>query len=81
MIPDPIILSNDKSMGAESRTDYGALNVNLIAKNGSSLSYVADTKPADSDSFVFGAALISNCLATDYQDNDNNNNNSVINNT
>jgi hypothetical protein len=74
-------LSDDESVGAESRTDYGALDVNLTAKNGSGPSHVADTEPADGDGFAFGAALTSDCLAADHQDNDNNNNSGVIDNT
>jgi hypothetical protein len=81
MIPDPIILSDDESVGAESGTDYGTLAVNLTAKNGSDPPYIADTKLADGDGFASGAALTSDRLVADHQDDDNINNSGVIDNT
>jgi hypothetical protein len=76
MIPDPIILSDDKSAGAESRTNYSTPDVDLIAKSGSDPLYVADN-----NGFALGAVFISDCLVADHQDNDNNNNSNIIDNT
>jgi hypothetical protein len=78
-IPDPIILSNDKSAGAESEIDCSNLDldIDIGAKSNSDLLYIADSKLADSDSFGSGAVLISDRLVTDYQNN-NNDYNSII---
>jgi hypothetical protein len=77
-IPDPIILSDDESAGAESETDCGDLDVNVRAKSDSDPPHVADSELADGDGFASEAALISGRLVTDYQDDDNNHNNGVV---
>jgi hypothetical protein len=66
MILDPIILSDDESVGAESGTDYSALDVNLTAKNSFDPLYVTDTKLADSNGFASGAVLIPDRLVADH---------------
>jgi hypothetical protein len=75
-IPDPIILSDDESAGAESETDCSDLdlNVDVRAKSDSDPPHVADSELADGDGFGLGAALISNRLVTDHQDDDNDHN-------
>jgi hypothetical protein len=40
-IPDPIMLSDDESVGAESETDYSDLDVDLRAKSDSGPRHVA----------------------------------------
>ena len=53
-------------MGAESKTDYGNLNVDLRAKTGSNPPYVVDSGLADGNDFALGTGLTSNRLATDH---------------
>jgi hypothetical protein len=72
--PDPIMLSDDESAGAESETDCSDLDVDVRAKSDSDPSHVADSELANGDGFGSGAALISDRLVTDHQDDDNNHN-------
>jgi hypothetical protein len=65
-IPDPIILSDDESAGAESKTDCSDLDVDVRAKNDSDPPHVADSELADGSGSGSGAALISDCLVTDH---------------
>jgi hypothetical protein len=68
-ITDPIILSDDESAGAESETDCSDLDVDVRAKSDSDPPHVADSELADS--IGSGAALVSDRLVTDHQDDDN----------
>jgi hypothetical protein len=79
-IPDPIILSDDESAGAESETDCSDLDVDVRAKNDSDPPHVADSELADGSGSGSGsgAALISDRLVTDHQDDDNNYNNGIV---
>lgn len=69
---DPIILSDNESAGAESETDYSDLDIR--AKSDSDPLHVTDSELADGDGFGSGAALISDRLVTNHQDNDNRHN-------
>jgi hypothetical protein len=73
-IPDLIILSDNKSAGAESKTDCSDLGVDVRAKSDSALPHVADSELADGDGIGSGAALIYNRLVVDRQDDDNDHN-------
>jgi hypothetical protein len=73
-IPDLIILSDDESAGAESKTDCSDLDVDVRAKSDSALLHVADSELADGDGIGSEAALIYNRLVTDHQDDDNDHN-------
>jgi hypothetical protein len=75
------MLSDDESAGAESETDCSDLDVDVIAKSDSDPPHVADSDPADGESSGSGAALISDRLVTNHQDDDNNHNNGVVNKT
>ena len=66
-IPDPILLSNNEYAGAESETDCSALDVDVRAKSDS-----------DGDRFGSGAAVISDRLVTDHQEDNNNHNKGVV---
>jgi hypothetical protein len=68
IIPVPIILSDDESAGAESKTDYSDLDVDVRAKSDSDPPHVVENELADGDGLGLGAALIFDCLVTDYQD-------------
>ena len=70
-IPDPIILSDDESAGAESETDCSNLGVDVRAKSDSDLLHLADSELADGDGISSGAALIYSRLVVDRQDDDN----------
>jgi hypothetical protein len=76
--PRSIILSDDESAGAESETDCSNLDVDVRAKSDSDSLHVADSELVDGDGFGSGAALISDGLVTDHQDNHNNHNNGVV---
>ncbi|KAF4631655.1 hypothetical protein G7Y89_g6479 [Cudoniella acicularis] len=52
---DPIILSDDESMGAESKTDYSDLSVDLRAKSDSNSPHVASS---DNDSSIVDGAKL-----------------------
>lgn len=80
-ILDPIILSDDEFVSAESETDYTNLDVDLIAESDSYSLHVADSKSADGNSFGLGTTLISHRPVANYQDDSNDNNNSVIDST
>lgn len=67
---DPIILSDDESAGAESGTDCSDLDLDVRAKSDSEPPDVADSELADGDGFSSGAALTSDRLVTDHQDDD-----------
>ncbi|KAF4633076.1 hypothetical protein G7Y89_g5047 [Cudoniella acicularis] len=70
-------LSDDKSIDAESNTDYSNLDVDLIAKGDSYSLYIIDSDPADGDSFGSGTTLISDRLVADHQDDGNDIDNGV----
>jgi hypothetical protein len=67
-ILDPIILSDNESMGTESDTDFSSLDIGLTAK------HVIDNELMDGDGFSSGTTVISNRVVADDQDDDNNNN-------
>ncbi|KAH8650362.1 hypothetical protein BGZ60DRAFT_534447 [Tricladium varicosporioides] len=50
-MPDPIILSDNEHVGAESETDYNDLDVDLGAKSDSDSSHVAGSELADNNGF------------------------------
>ncbi len=77
MILDLIILSNNKSIGIKSKTNYSDLNVDVNTKSNSNPLHVIDSELVDDDSLNSRAILISNRLITNYQDN-NNNHNSIV---
>jgi hypothetical protein len=66
IILDPIMLSNNKSAGAESKTDYSDLNADVTEKSDSDPPHVIDSNIADGDSSGSGVTLISDRLATNY---------------
>jgi hypothetical protein len=68
------MLSDDESADAESETDCSDLDVDVRAKSDSDPPHVADSELADGDGFGSGAALISDCIVTDHQDDDNDHN-------
>lgn len=70
-MPDPIILSDDESVGAESETDYSNLEVDLTAKSDSSSPHIADSDMADGEGFGSGTTCISDPIVADHQDDDN----------
>jgi hypothetical protein len=80
-IPDPIMLNDDESMGAESETDYGGLDVGLRTRSDSDSLYVTDNKPADGDSISLRTIHTSGRLAADHPDDGNKNNNGLVNDT
>jgi hypothetical protein len=53
-MPDPIILSDDESVSAESETDYSNLEVDLTAKSDSSSLHIADSDIVDGEGFGSG---------------------------
>jgi hypothetical protein len=57
-MPDPIILSDDESAGAESETDYSNLKVDLTAKSDSSSPHIADSNMADGKGSGSGTTYI-----------------------
>jgi hypothetical protein len=65
-ILDPIILSDDESIGTESNTDFSSLNIDLIAKRDSNSLYVVDNELVDSDGFGLGTIVISDCIVANY---------------
>jgi hypothetical protein len=71
---DPIMLRDDESADAESETDCSDLDVDVRAKSDSDPPHVTDSELADGDGFGSGAALISDCIITDHQDDDNDHN-------
>jgi hypothetical protein len=70
-MPDPIILSDDESAGAESETDYSNLEGDLTAKSDSSSPHIADSDMADGEGFGSGTTYISDRIVADHQDDDN----------
>jgi len=66
-IPDPIILSDDESVSAESKTDYSNLDVDLTTKSDSHSLHVADSDLADGDGFGSRTTLISDRLIAHHQ--------------
>ena len=78
-IPDPILLSDDESVGAESETDYSDLDVDPRAKSDSGLSHL-DGEPADGEGFGSGTTRVSGSLATDHPNDGNKSNNGIVNN-
>jgi hypothetical protein len=77
-IPDPIILSDDESMGSESETDYGDFDVEPTAKSDTDSPRVVDRWLADGDSFASRTASTSDRLVADHQDDGNNNHNGIV---
>lgn len=79
---DPIMLSDDESIGAESKTDYSDLNIDPRAKSNSGPPH-PDSEPADGNGFGPGTRTtrVSSSLAADYPDNGNKSNNGVVNET
>lgn len=75
---NPIILSDDELVGAKSKTHRSDLDVDVRAKSDSDPLRIAGSELADGDGFGLGAALISDRLITNYQDNNNNHNNGVF---
>ncbi|RDL30225.1 uncharacterized protein BP5553_10503 [Venustampulla echinocandica] len=69
---DPIILSDDESVGADSETDYSNLDVNLTKSDSYSL-HVAGSDPAGSNGFGLATTLISDRLVAYHQDDANDN--------
>jgi hypothetical protein len=61
-------LSDDESAGAESKTDYSDLDVDVRAKSDSDPPHVVENELADGDGLGLGAALIFDRLVTDHQD-------------
>lgn len=74
------MLSDDKSVGAESETDYSNLDVDLTTKSDSHSPHVADSDLVDGGGLGSGTTPISNRLVADSQDNanDNDNDNGVV---
>ncbi|PVH69523.1 hypothetical protein DL98DRAFT_598588 [Cadophora sp. DSE1049] len=68
---DPIILSDDESVSAESETDYSNLEVDLTAKSDSSTPHIAESDMVDGEGFGFGTTYISDRLVADHQDDSN----------
>jgi hypothetical protein len=66
-IPDPIILSNNKSANAESETDYSNPEVDLTTKSDFSSLYIADSDMADGKGFGSGTIYISDRIVADHQ--------------
>jgi hypothetical protein len=64
-ILNPIILSDNESVGTESKTDFSSLNIDLTAKRDSNSLYVADNELMDGDGFGLGTTVISNCVIAD----------------
>jgi len=81
MTLDPIILSDDESVGAESKTEYSDLDVDLAAKSDLNPLHVAASELADGSGFALRTALAPDRLVADYQDGDDTHNNSVVDNT
>lgn len=69
---DPIMLSDDEPVSAESETDYSNLNVDLTAKSDSSSPHIADSNMIDNEGFGCGTIYISDHLVADHQDDSNN---------
>jgi hypothetical protein len=61
-ILDPIILSNNESVGTKSDTDFSSLDVDLTAKRNSDSPHVVDNELIDSDGFGLGTTCISDCV-------------------
>jgi len=76
---DPIVLSDDESIGAESETDYTDPDVDLAANSYPDSSHVADSELADGDGFGSRAALTSHCLVADHQDDNDKNSGGIDN--
>jgi hypothetical protein len=66
IILDLIILSDNKSIGAKSKTNYSDLDVNVRAKSDSALLHVIDSELVDGDGIGLEAVLIYNRLVTNY---------------
>jgi len=72
-IPDPIILSDNESVGAKSETDYNDLDVDLKAKSDSNSTHVIEREPADDGGFGSRTTHTSSRLVTNHTDDGNNN--------
>ncbi|CZT08656.1 uncharacterized protein RAG0_13662 [Rhynchosporium agropyri] len=68
---DPIILSDDEAVRAESETDYSNLEFDLPASSDSSSPHIADSNILDSEGFGFDTAYVSDRLVADHQDDSN----------
>jgi hypothetical protein len=80
-ILDPIILSDNESVGAESETDYSDLDVDFRAKGDSNSPPVADSELADGDGFGLGTTHTLDRLVANYLNNGNDKNNGVVDDT
>jgi hypothetical protein len=78
LILDPIILSDDESIGAESETDYSNLNVDVTAKSASHSPHIADSDLVDGGGFSSGTTLTSARLIADYPNHGNDNDKYVV---
>jgi hypothetical protein len=72
------MLSDDESAGAASETDCSDLDIDVRAKSDSDPLHVADNELPDGHCFGSRAALISDRLVTDHQDDNNNHNKGVV---
>ena len=68
-ITDPIILSDNESVDAESDTDYSSLDIDATAQRDCD-SRVADSELTDSGGFGSGTTPISDRPVTDHQNDD-----------
>jgi hypothetical protein len=69
-ILDPIILSDDESMGTESDTDFSSLDIDLTAKRDSDSLHVVDNELMDGDGFGSGTIVISNRVVASLHQSD-----------
>jgi hypothetical protein len=77
-IPDPIMLSDDESVGAESETDYSDLDIDPRAKSDSGPPH-PDGEPADGNGFGPGTTPTSDSLAADHPEDGSKSNNGIVN--
>ena len=65
-ILDPIILSDDKSVGTESNTNFSSLDIDLIAKRDSNSPHIVDNKLVDGNGVSLRTIVISNHVVTNH---------------
>jgi hypothetical protein len=65
-ILDPIILSDDESMGTKSNTDFSSLDIDLIAKRDSNSPHAVDNELVDGDGFGLGTIVISDRVVANH---------------
>jgi hypothetical protein len=68
MIPDPIILSDDESVGSEPDSDFSSLDIDLAAKRDSYPLHVADNGLVDGSGSSSRTTVVSDRLVADHQD-------------